>query len=240
MIKVLGSSSKGNCYLLECEGERLLIECGFSYKKILEFLEYNLDILGCLVTHEHKDHCKAVVDLAKNGIDVYSSKGTFEGIGVSSHRFRVLIPNQQVKIGGFTVLPFQVEHDTNEPIGFLIHHRAIGKLLFVTDTFYLRYKFKDLNHILIECNYSEDILKKNEESGKIDKWRRARVEKSHFSLENLIEFFKSNDLSEVKTIVLLHLSEDNGNNELFKKEVQRATGKVVYVADSNSSFELRR
>ncbi|MDS2204199.1 MBL fold metallo-hydrolase, partial [Clostridioides difficile] len=37
-IKVLGSSSKGNCYLLQLKNETLILECGVSYKEILKGL----------------------------------------------------------------------------------------------------------------------------------------------------------------------------------------------------------
>ncbi|HEK4983654.1 TPA: MBL fold metallo-hydrolase, partial [Clostridioides difficile] len=61
MIKILGSSSRGNCYLLQLENETLILECGVSYKEILKGLDFSLEnVVGCLVTHEHKDHSKAI------------------------------------------------------------------------------------------------------------------------------------------------------------------------------------
>ncbi|WP_024622120.1 MBL fold metallo-hydrolase [Metaclostridioides mangenotii] len=78
-IKVLGSSSKGNCYLLQLKTETLILECGINYKQILKGLNYDLEsVVGCLVTHEHKDHSKAITELTENGIDIYTSKGTLE------------------------------------------------------------------------------------------------------------------------------------------------------------------
>lgn len=230
-LKVLGSSSKGNCYLIGNEEERLIIECGFSYKKILGFLNYNLkNVVGCLITHEHGDHSAAVDKLAKNGIDIYSSKGTLDALKMEGHRFNVLLPGEQVKIGGFTIMPFQTEHDCKEPIGFLIYHELIGKLLFATDTFYLRYKFKGLNHILIECNYEDGILEENVQKGIINEGRKERTERSHFSLENVKDFFRANELNDLKTIVLLHLSPDNSDPVMFENEIAGVTGKEVYIA----------
>ena len=53
-LKVLGSGSAGNCYLLQNEKEILIIECGISYKKILQRLNFNLSsVVGCLISHEH-------------------------------------------------------------------------------------------------------------------------------------------------------------------------------------------
>ena len=79
MLKVLGSNSKGNCYLLSTSKETLIIECGIKYKDILAGLDYDLSkVVGCLVTHEHKDHSKAMQELSDNGVDIYASYMTIE------------------------------------------------------------------------------------------------------------------------------------------------------------------
>src|SRR5699024_3504053 len=122
------------------------------------------------------------------------------------------------------------QHDVSEPYGFLLANKQGEKLLFATDTFYIRYKFKGLTHLLIECNYSMDILNENIVTGRVHKGMKNRLIKSHFSLENVKEFLKVNDLSKVQEIHLLHLSDSNSDEELFKREVQELTGKAVYIA----------
>lgn len=82
---------------------------------------------------------------------------------------------------------------------------------------------------MIECNYSQRILNENVESGRVPEFLMHRVMQSHFSLENLLVFLKANDLSKVQEIHLLHLSDSNSYEALFKQEVQAATGKLVYV-----------
>lgn len=231
MIKVISTGSHGNCYILQVEGEILLLECGVTYKKILKALDFDLsNVKGCLISHEHKDHSKAIDQLIKNGINVYSSKGTFESLGVESYRAKTIKSEEQFKIGNFTILPFETEHDCEEPLGFLIHHKAIGKLLFATDTYYIKYKFKGLNHILVECNYDNKILETNVESGKVHPVLRGRIIKSHFSLDNLKDFLKASDLTQIKNIILIHLSSSNSCPDYFKTEIERATGKPVIVA----------
>lgn len=84
---------------------------------------------------------------------------------------------------------------------------------------------------MIECNHSYDILNSNVESGVLDSGLKNRLIKSHFSLENVKEFLKANDLSQVQEIWLIHLSDGNSNAEQFKREIQELTGKVVYIAD---------
>lgn len=230
-LKVLASGSKGNCYLIQGDNETIILECGIRYKQILEGLDFNLEnVIGCLVTHEHKDHSKSIEDLNKNGIDVYASKGTFESLGIEQHRAKVIESEKLFKIGNFTIIPFETKHDAKEPLGFLINHKDIGNLLFITDSYYCEYRFNNLDHILVECNYSKNILDENIENGVIPVSLRNRIVKSHFELSNVIEFLKSNDLSKVKNLLLIHLSSANSDSHYFIQETAKATGLAIDVA----------
>ncbi|HEX2868645.1 MAG TPA: MBL fold metallo-hydrolase [Ignavibacteriales bacterium] len=229
-LRILGSSSHGNCYLLYAGSEVLLLECGIQAKKIIYGLNFRVDnVVGALCSHEHGDHSKSVKDVMKAGIDVYASEGTFSALGVEGHRVKKLKALEQVQIGGFTVLPFDVQHDAREPLGFLIQHEAIGKLLFATDTYYIKYKFPELNYIMVECNYSKSILEKNIQAGTLSKALRNRLLKSHFSLENVKEFLKANDLKKVENILLMHLSDGNSNAGEFQEEIEKLTGIPVKI-----------
>lgn len=234
-LKVLGSGSTGNCYLLQNKNETLILECGLPYRTILKGLNFNLsNVAGCLVTHEHKDHSMASNVLTGKGIDVYASKGTADACELSGHRINHIESEKAIKIGKFIVLPFTVEHDAAEPLGFLIQHSEMGKLLFITDSYYCKYSFNNLDHILIECNYSNEILEQRD----MPKSLKTRIIKSHFELGNVKDFLRSTDLATVKNIMLIHLSDGNSNAAQFKEEIERLTGKPVYVADKGLELEL--
>lgn len=226
-IKILASGSAGNCYLLETQNETLILECGISFKNIKKGLNFNLSkVVGCLITHEHKDHCKAINDVMKAGIEVYMSEGTAEGIGLKDNPYNYRVNNIKKcnkRIGGFTVMPFDTQHDVKEPLGFIIQHEELGKIVFITDSYYCKYTFKNIDHILIECNYSEDIL------SELPPWR-SRVLKSHMSLETLKETLKTWDLTNTKDITLIHISEGNGEPKRFQREIQELTGIKTYIA----------
>lgn len=229
-LKVLGSSSTGNCYLINTSKEVLILECGVHYKRIFEALNYNLiNVVGCLVTHEHADHSKSFNDLAKSGIEIYSSAGTLNALGVEGHRIHKVQSEKQFRAGNFIILPFEVQHDAAEPLGYLIYHPEFGKLLFATDTYYIKYKFNSLNYIMVECNYSKKLLDKNIHSGNLIPSLRKRLLSSHFSLENVIKFLKANDLSVLKGIMLMHLSNSNSNANEFKEEIETVTGVPVTI-----------
>lgn len=230
-FKPIASSSSGNAYLVSDGKSKLLIECGINFRDIQVALDFKTSELeGALLTHEHSDHAKGLKDVLKAGIDVYTSQGTIDALDIKHHRLNPIEARKQLRIGTFTVLPFEVEHDVSEPYGFLIESSEGERLLFATDTYYIRYRFKGLNIIAVECNYSEEILKQNILDGVVPTVMKRRLEQSHFSLEDYKEFLKANDLSQVREIWLIHMSSKNSDEELFKKEIQRITGKPVYVA----------
>ncbi|OPA76766.1 MBL fold metallo-hydrolase [Paenibacillus selenitireducens] len=231
-IKPLGSSSAGNAYRISDGRTALLLEAGLRYKDIQRELEFRMsEIAGCLITHDHGDHSKAARDVLKAGIDIYTSKGTADVVGLSGHRVNVIKARGEFKIGTWTILPFEIEHDAAEPLGFLLANQSGEKLLFVTDTYYVRYRFTGLTHIMVECNYSIRILNENIAAGRIPSVLKSRLLRSHFGLDHVKEFLQANDLRDVEQIWLLHLSDSNSDAELFKREIMELTGKAVYVAD---------
>lgn len=229
-LKTLGSSSKGNCYIIKTKKEYLIIECGVKLGQIQKAVNFDFKkVSGCLVTHEHKDHSAQISNLTRRSIDVYATAGTFLNLGIKSHRAKIIEAKKQFKVGGFTVLPFEAEHDAIEPVNFLIKHREFGTLLFITDSFYCRYKFKGVNYLMIECNHSRELLEKA--SADLSKSYLDRLYRSHFSLENVIEFIKANDWSALKEIHLMHLSFLNADKKKFVFEITKASGKHVFICE---------
>lgn len=227
----LASSSAGNAYRVSDGVTHLLLEAGLRLKPLRKALNFRLsDISGVLITHEHQDHIKGAHDLLKAGVDLYLSAGTAAAAGLSGHRVNLIEAKKQFTIGTWTILPFDVEHDVAEPLGFLLQNQEGEKLVFLTDTYYCRYTFQGLTHIAVECNYSKDILDENVATGIVPVAVKRRVIRSHFGLENVKDFLRANDLSKVQEIHLLHLSDNNSDEEAFKREIQMLSGKPVYVA----------
>lgn len=230
-IDVFASGSTGNCYRISDGQTSLLLDAGIPFKKIQIGCGFQMSqISGCFVTHCHMDHAKAVEDLANHGVDVYMSKGTIDICDFGGRRIKVANPLEQIEVGTFKILPFDVEHDAPDPLGFLFTSTLTGeKLLYFTDTYYVRYKFYELTHIMGEANYSKIVLEKNVQESKLPVELAKRLFKSHMSIENFLELLKANDLSKVRQIYLLHLSDKNSDEENFKRQVQQLTGAEVYV-----------
>lgn len=166
---------------------------------------------------------------------MYSNKETLEKLGVLGQRRTHILQNETMIIDGFTVVSFPGVHTNNdnskcEVQSFLIYHKDLGKIAFITDSYYTMYILKDVDHILIEANYSEDILEGLEE-------HRARIIKSHMSLETCKKTLSSWDLSTTKDITLIHISSTNGEAERYKKEVEELTGIKTNIAERGFVIE---
>lgn len=239
-LYVCGSSSKGNCYIVESKAGKIILDCGVNFRVVQKALNFNFkNLIGALVTHEHQDHSKYITHFAETGINIYSSQGTFNSLNLKGHRYKVIKALKQFELGNFLILPFDVEHDATDPLGFIIYDKiSKEKLLYATDTYYIKYKFKKLNYLLLECNYIADILKENRSSGDIHRVLYQRLLKSHFSLENVLEFLKANDLTFIRYIILCHLSEKNSDENIMIREIENLTRITPVIADKNMELEL--
>jgi len=240
-LKVLGSSSKGNCYILENESQALIIEAGISLGEVKKAINFKTNkVVGAIVTHRHGDHSAHVASYLKAGITILALEDVFIAHNLEPQgSFRCVIEGEGKGyiLGGFKIIPFGVVHDV-PCVGFLIEHSDMGKMVFLTDTMMCEYTFSGLNHLLIEANYCDEILEKNIEAGYMDRAFKDRLLQTHMSLETAKTILRSNDLSAVRNIVLIHLSDGNSDERMFVSEVETLTGKSVVAAKSKLEIEV--
>ncbi len=241
VLKVLGSSSKGNCYLLEASDGVLIIEAGIPAIEIKKALRFQLRrVLGCIISHKHRDHSKFLKDIMASGIKVLALEDVFSSHSISNRSFcKTIEPMHGYKLGGFKIFAIPVAHDV-PCLGFIVEHQEMGKTLFITDTMMLEYIVPRLDHIMIEVNYCDRILQENIDAGVVPVSMRDRLLHSHMELQTAKDIIKANDLSDVKELVLLHLSGNNSHSELFKEEMERVSGKPVYIAEKGLELNLWR
>jgi phosphoribosyl 1,2-cyclic phosphodiesterase len=208
-IDILTSSSQANAYRIDDGDKTILIECGMRFTALRQALNFKLsELAACFVTHEHQDHARALPELLKAGVDCYMSRGTADALSAKGHRVHIIKALKQFKLGSWTVLPFDTVHDAAEPLGFLL---ASGdeKLLFATDTAYIKYRFKGLTHLLIEKNYDLDVLNQNIEAGTVNRAMKNRLLHSHMSAATCEAFLATQDLSKVVYQKFIHQSSLN-------------------------------
>ncbi|MDU7031318.1 MBL fold metallo-hydrolase [uncultured Robinsoniella sp.] len=235
VLKVLGSGSSGNCYILENANEALIIEAGVPFKEVKIALDFNISkIAGVVTSHSHGDHSKYIKEFAKAGMNVFIPSDLLETsaeignfAGTLTHQMRIPLRSN------FTIIPFEVVHDV-ECYGFLISHPDMGRLLFCTDTSYIAYRFKNLNHILAEANYSNRIM----EAAGQDYVKRNHVLSGHMEIGTACEFLKVNNNTGLRNVVLLHLSANNADPEQFISDVENVVNCPVYVANKGLEINL--
>ena len=250
-FEALASSSAGNAYIVSDTDTRILLECGVSHKKLQKLSGFQLsEFQGCLVSHEHKDHAKAVEELIERGMTVYMSQGTAEALWVKAEAegdnpsvscadsslytreplveaVNTVEAMEQFNIGSLDIVPFTTFHDAREPLGFLIKSRVDGDVLaFATDTVNLRYKFPGLNILAIEANYDKAILERCE---KMPEKVRYRITNSHMEIDTLCDYLRGLDLSQCREIHLLHLSDATSHEGHFINRVARAVPKGIAI-----------
>lgn len=222
ILKILSTGSKGNCYLLQSETETLIIEAGIPYKRILKGLDFNLmKVVGVVVSHSHADHSKSAEDFKRAGIPVFDSYDSEAEKQVRTY-------------GKFVIHSFKLEHDV-PCVGFYILHPDMGSLVYLTDTEYCKYRFPNVNHILIESNYDARLIPEDHPA-------RMHILKGHMELQTTKGFIQANRNSELRNVILCHMSEDNMDYEVMQKEVSEIAGKRVnvVVAENGLSLELSK
>lgn len=234
---MIGSSSKGNGYVLNGASEALCIEAGTKLIETKKVLGFDLQkVRGCIVTHQHNDHSRYAKEYADAGIRVLALADVLEAKGITRNGMAIKLGNAY-KLGGFVVTPFAVQHDV-PCVGYLIKHSECGKVVFITDTYACNYRFNGVNNYLLEANYSDEILEANIEAGRVSGGMRDRLLTSHFELNNSIRFLLTSDRTALQKVVLIHLSNGNSNEARFVQKVREAIGKPVYAAKSGMVLQL--
>jgi len=271
----LGSSSEGNCYYLELaldNGEifKMFIECGFAYQELLKkCIEFNIDINeinAVLVTHEHFDHSRAVLDLHKRGYKIYAPQTVFDRHKINIDKKQVFEKEFKNKLiyDNIKVLGFPLEHNDEHGsiynLGYIITIDDNFKILFVIDTKYIDFDLTDykFNMIYIESNHIRARLShavtQAKQSGDVIRLRRYnRLYNSHMSIENTCkilfgyknkrgEYIKGLNLKDTELIILTHLTSDKTTKPLYYKQVaeiykkQVKTNAIVLVARRTGGY----
>lgn len=236
-LHVIGSSSKGNCYILESNSEALILEAGCKLLEVKKALQWQLSkVVGCCVTHEHNDHAGYAAEFATAGIKVLALPAVQQAKGIKRNFIPVEL-GKAYKMGGFTVQPFAVMHDV-PCVGYTVMQQELGKLVFFTDTCACKYRFKGVNTYMVEANYCDAMLEANIEAEKVPMMLRNRLMTSHMELGNTVAFLQSSDLSMVRNIILVHLSAGNAEPTYFEEAVMAATGMPAVAAREGLTLEV--
>ena len=118
--------------------------------------------------------------------------------------------------------------------GFLITHPEMGKMLYITDTELIKWKFKGINHILLGVNYDKDLIG-GDNAGKAN-----HVFRGHLSIDTACDFVKANHSESLQNVIMCHLSGENSDRDSFIEKMKKvACGANVSVAEANKEWILK-
>ncbi|HEX2957110.1 MAG TPA: MBL fold metallo-hydrolase [Chitinispirillaceae bacterium] len=239
--KVLRSGSSGNCTLIEHQNQRILIDAGFSQRRILEILDESgisiSSVSAVLVTHCHADHLNysTLQVCRKNSIPLWineANQATLRSLYKESLIERCAInyfTADQFTVGTFQVQPFELSHDAaGTTCGFVI--KAVSSsgsmLTYAADLgifpdMLIQY-FKNSKVIILEANHDLELLWNNPLRPYIHK-KRVTGDFGHLSnmqsADALIRICKSSSVAPEK-VILCHLSEDHNTPELARTTIK--------------------
>lgn len=231
-LHCIATGSTGNCYTLTSDsGETLILDCGIPIKEIKKGLNWNVKgVVGAICTHRHQDHSKSVADIRNMGVRVFNPA--------------LDIFLDVVYFDDFTIRPFDLTtvdgrwthtnaDGTECPCyGFLIAHKEMGKLLYITDTNLVKWKFRDINHILLGVNYDKDLVD-------TDNPKANHVFRGHLSIDTACDFVKANDSDSLQNVIMCHLSSENADKDSFIEKMKKvACGANIDVAERNKEWLL--
>ncbi len=232
----LASGSSGNCYYLGCDAGGLFIDAGISLRSIsktlsTEGISVGEHIMGVLITHEHSDHIKGLGKLIKaHHLPVFASAPTLEAIR-NSRIHRELLDGAQCfsieqftpfHLGGFTIEPFCVPHDSACNMGYHIY-RGNFSFTLITDAGHIteamcHYAGK-ARYLVLEANYDPTMLRMGPYSPMLKD--RVAGPRGHLSNIESAQMLQSVYHADMQHVWLCHLSHENNHPELCYKTFEQ-------------------
>jgi phosphoribosyl 1,2-cyclic phosphodiesterase len=224
-FRILGSGSAGNAALLQSDDTRVLVDAGFSARKLDELLtgtgESLASIDAIFLTHEHSDHSAALTGLGRfPHIKVFANRATAKALQNGlRHRvdWQLFETGSTFRFRDFEVSSFTVPHDAQDPVGFLISH-GHGDLLsprcsvaWLTDLghapAHVRERIREADVLVVEANHCSEMLLADTKRP----WStKQRISGRHGHLSNAAarELLESVASPRWRHVYLTHLSRD--------------------------------
>lgn len=247
-LSILGSSSAGNCTYLKTPKSQILIDVGFSGKRVEELLltcQKNIrDINAVFLTHEHADHSTGLTGLAKHEhLTYFANTLTSEALQNKLKRklpWKLFETGATMRYADWTIETFSVPHDAYDPVAYIFHYQPSlesPKLLslgIVTDLGYMPQgilqRLQHLDYLILESNYDSELLDQDPKRPWSLK-QRIKGRHGHLSNDTTLEVLKALHSSQLKHVWLGHLSRDCNNVDQLKKRLSLETNHLSFLID---------
>lgn len=177
-FSILGTGSSGNSALLVTEGARILVDAGFSARRLTQLLAgvgESLDRIDAVfLTHEHSDHCAGIEGLKKfPHLQIFANHATARAVQNGlEHKpnWQIFETGARFRFRDLEVESFAVPHDAQEPVGFRFttgHQDDLfsprRSLVLLTDLGHapqnVRECIRECDAIVIESNHCPELLR---------------------------------------------------------------------------------
>lgn len=255
-VKVLASGSKGNATLVEANQTKILVDCGLTYRTLVQKLEsVDADVheIGAVfITHEHSDHIKGLKTfINKHKIPIFLSEGSYnavvneKGIGIDYEHFHIVEDDQQIDFNDFIIHPFLISHDAYEPFGYRIYE-GDKKLVYLTDTGFVSQlneeRIKNADVYILETNHNVEMLMCSNRPWYLK--QRILGDFGHLCNEDALEVLSRVKGDKTKYVYLAHISEEANNLDLLHLTVDNYCKRendfrlIFYVAHQHQPSEI--
>jgi phosphoribosyl 1,2-cyclic phosphodiesterase len=222
---ILGSGSSGNAALLVTEGARVLVDAGFSARKLVALLAAVGETLeridAVFLTHEHGDHAMGIEGLKKfPHIRIFANAATSRAIQVNlAHRpdWQLFETGARFRFRDLEIESFSVPHDAHEPVGFRFtsgHDDLFSprrSMAWLTDLGHapqhIREHIRECDVVVVEANHCPHLLKADNKRPWSTK-QRISGRHGHLSNDGTRELLESVASPRWRRIYLTHLSRD--------------------------------
>jgi len=173
---ILGTSSSGNCSVIETNGGRLMLDAGFQGPRLEAALaKLSLEaraIDAVFITHEHSDHCIGLAALIRQNpaLKVFANRETARRIqGALKVRpdWQIFETGTTFEFRGHQITSIPIPHDATDPVGFAVDCPAADacparRVTWLTDlghaTEVIRHHVALADILVLEANYDEEML----------------------------------------------------------------------------------
>lgn len=252
MIKFcsLYSGSSGNCYYINIDGNRILLDVGKSLKKIreaLEGLDENIEnIDAILITHEHSDHIQGLKMLCKkHDINIYMTDKTKSEIQclvdtINEENIVTFKAGDKFDIGCANIKSVKISHDAIDPVMYTFKDKNDNKISIFTDvgeiTDTILENIKGSKLAVIEANYEENLLRLS----RYPSYLKKRIMGKYGHLSNEEAGFLAKELVKngTKKILLGHLSKENNTDIIAYQTIQNELNFLKEELGEEIDFDL--
>lgn len=224
-FQIFGSSSSGNCAILETEQTRILVDAGFSGRKIESFLRANAlevsDVEAVFLTHEHGDHIAGIRGLARHShLEFYATHGTATATQKTASKdlkWKIFESGCTFRFRDLEVTALKIPHDAYDPVGFVFRtggdslFNPLQTIVWLTDLGYVPEGTAEIvrhaDVLILESNHDLEMLEQDPHRPFSLK-QRIRGRHGHLSNDAARMFLDQIGESRWSHVLLGHLSKD--------------------------------